>query len=279
MIGEILGAIGGVKSVFGGKDGTGAKTRKGILGQAEGARLGAQKYGFNPLTLLGASSPLAASGPPPLASWEFLSEAVTGIEKEMNGEADIERKERELQHDIARVKLDALRGGAAVAYNSAADEVGERSPLGGRAVTLSQSPMRLRSGATDRLSDPVVLTPGNSGGYAVPDERFDRGAGVFAGGKRVEPAPGWSPASVIENEYGDVGSWFYGLGKMSADVLHTLDQNIGARDKGDDQTKWSAYKLRNTYGKSPDGFNPDGLPYWKYGDVISFTPPNQLKVR
>lgn len=36
------------------------QSREGILGQAEGARQAADKYGFNPLTLLGVSSPLPA---------------------------------------------------------------------------------------------------------------------------------------------------------------------------------------------------------------------------
>lgn len=36
-------------------------SRQGILGQAQGAREAAEKYGFNPLTLLGVSSPLGPS--------------------------------------------------------------------------------------------------------------------------------------------------------------------------------------------------------------------------
>lgn len=64
MLGAILGAgasiLGGVLSKP--KRQSAAKnSRDSILGQAEGARLAAEKYGFNPLTLLGVSSAVGPS--------------------------------------------------------------------------------------------------------------------------------------------------------------------------------------------------------------------------
>lgn len=51
---SLLGGLFGKKKVPDAR----AESRGGILGQAEGAREAAKLYGFNPLTLLGASSPL-----------------------------------------------------------------------------------------------------------------------------------------------------------------------------------------------------------------------------
>ena len=74
-LGGLLGGLGGL---FGKKgDSAYKQTRDAMIGQAETARVAGEKYGFNPLTLLGASSPLGSNrgdGAPPLArSWRHGS--------------------------------------------------------------------------------------------------------------------------------------------------------------------------------------------------------------
>jgi len=65
MIPALIGAAGSLLGGLFNKSPSAYKqSRQGILGQAAGAREAAAQYGFNPLTLLGVSSPIgAASGP------------------------------------------------------------------------------------------------------------------------------------------------------------------------------------------------------------------------
>lgn len=51
------------------------QTRQGVLGQAAGAREASEQYGFNPLTLLGVSSPLGMGSSPMMGS--AISDAFT----------------------------------------------------------------------------------------------------------------------------------------------------------------------------------------------------------
>ncbi len=103
-------------------------------------------------------------------------------------------------------------------------------------------------GADPRLADPVVLLDGASGGIAVPDDRLDRGAGFYIAGQRIEPAPGWSPSNVAENEYGDIGQAFYGLGKMVADISYTRSLRPG-------QTRGVPLSMRDGI-EMPPGYEP-----------------------
>lgn len=87
-----------------------------------------------------------------------------------------------------------------------------------------------RADTSDPLRDPVQLVDGVGGGVAVPDARLDRGSGAYFAGERIESAPGWSPANVAENEWGDVGQALYGLGKMGSDVVFTIAERKRKRD-------------------------------------------------
>ena len=77
----------------------------------------------------------------------------------------------------------------------------------------------------------AVATVGGSAAFAddpalhvaIPDPVLDVGSGVYIGGKEVKSRPGWSPASVWENEYGDVGQAIYGLAKVGVDAAYNAD--------------------------------------------------------
>lgn len=204
--------------------------RQKYLAMSEGAR----NAGFNPLTVLqagGANTGFTASagGPPPLASAEILSGGLRDLNDELSGENDRRRAANQLEQELAQVKLDTMR--AALAGPSAADAVGlGPSTVGRRAATVAQRnvvPAGGQSGSDIRLADPVALLDGSAGGIAVPDGRLDRGTGSYVAGRRLDAAPGWSPASVIEEEYGDVGSWVYGGAKFLADANHTFNRGPG----------------------------------------------------
>lgn len=77
----------------------------------------------------------------------------------------------------------------------------------------------------------AVATVGGSAAFAddpalhvaIPDPVLDVGSGSYIGGKEFKSRPGWSPASVWENEYGDVGQAIYGLVKLGADASYNAD--------------------------------------------------------
>lgn len=236
--------LSGIKGLFGGGSSPikQMKTqlsyeRQKYAAMAEGAR----NAGFNPLTVLqngGANTGFTASagGPPPLASAEILAGGLRDLNDELSGENDRRRAANQLEYDLGKLKLETMRGELA----AAADRVGSGpSTFGRRAATVAQSNVRTSVGASNagdsRLSDPVPLLDGPAGGVAVPDDRLDRGTGYYIGKTYIKSAPGWSPANVLENDIGDIGSSAYGLAKVLADVRHTFgpqsNMNYGSRLK------------------------------------------------
>lgn len=143
-IGSVLSGIGAVGGLFGKKAPNAADN---IDLQALGARRAAEKYGFNPLTLLQYGQPggslATAGGPPPLASLEFLGEIVSDFDPEVKADKERQRQADQLNLDLARLKLEQARSGVVIAPQSAVQSVGQGpSPLGRRAVTvLSRSVM------------------------------------------------------------------------------------------------------------------------------------------
>lgn len=224
-IGAILGGVGGL---FGGKT---PKPSANIVSQAKGARDAARRFGFSPLTMLQYGQPggvAGGGGGAPLASIQMIVDGLAGVDDEMSGDAARRRAADQLNLDLAQLKLDQARSGVvAVTPQYAADGIPGGMTFGRRPTTVTQSnggPRGATGGAagseTDRLNDPVDLPDGDTGGVGVPAPRLDRGAGGYALGLRWDSAPGWSPAQVIEDEYGDVASWGYGLAKSVADVGH-----------------------------------------------------------
>lgn len=142
MFGLLSGAVGvatGLKGLFGKKKKDPTPTDN-ILSQAKGAREAADKYGFNPLTMLQYGQPGGAMGgggsAPPLASIQAITDGLRGIDDITSGDAERRRKAEELQNDLLRVQLDQARSGV-VAVGPGADSVGNGpSPLGRRAAVL-----------------------------------------------------------------------------------------------------------------------------------------------
>lgn len=258
--------LSGVKGLFGGGSSPTKQMktqlsydRQKYLAMSEGAR----NAGFNPLTVLqagGANTGFTASagGAPPLASAEILSDGLRDLNDELSGENERRRIANQLEQDLAKVKLDTMR--AALAGPSAADAVGlGPSTFGRRAATVVQSNVRTTGAenATDpRLSHSVVLPDGKSGGVGLPDSRLDRGTGSFVEGSYFQSRPGWSPASVIEEEYGDVGSALYGFGKLGADIYH----NVFVRPNPDEE-KHPKRPSVEPYGP-PEERNPWKRMWW-----------------
>lgn len=142
VVSSVLGALSAAKGL---RDKPKERSpRDNLLSQARGAREAAEKYGFNPLTMLqygqtGASTGLMG-GTPPLASAEALTGNLAALDRELSGDADRERAEKQLELELARVKLDQLKAGAGLVQRTehAADRVGRGpSPMGRRAATVA----------------------------------------------------------------------------------------------------------------------------------------------
>lgn len=179
----------------------------------------AEAAGFNPLTAL-TSAPGQV-----VQSQNYMGSAIAdagllladGMAKKAEQEGEITRLREQNQKLAEKVQNLTLRPRIGGIYAATESTPSLRQALGGKDVLV------------DRLHDPVALEAGGSGGIAVPDPRLDRGTGFYINGHRLEAAPGWSPASVAEDEYGDVGQAFYGIGKFFADATytHSLHRNPG----------------------------------------------------
>lgn len=223
MFGQILGAVAGplVGALFGNKGRGGPSPSDNVNSLAKGAREAAEKYGFNPLTLLQAGSGAASLGgsAPALSSGAYISEAISrGVDTYFNVKQERADQEAEAIRS-ATEHMERVRGQQA------------RDPL-----------QRFGYALTDVA--PVPVAKANGGGVAptyplgvdipVPDPLLNRGTGLFIGGHQWKPAPGWSTGQSFEDEYGDTPlSWPYAAAKMGADVKYNLPALGGFGDYGD----------------------------------------------
>lgn len=181
MISGGLSIISGIKGLFGKKKDT--SPRANMLSQAAGAREAAEKYGFNPLTMLQygqTGAGLADSSVPPLASIELIREGLSGFDPRAREEAERQRQADILNLDLARLKLEQARSGVIVGPMGATDSVGRGpSPLGRRAAMAvpggsisgagnARYPVRLHSGGADG-----VRVGGDSRRVAASDGKPD----------------------------------------------------------------------------------------------------------
>lgn len=236
-----FGLLSGIGSVLGGLGGLFGKKamgpRKNIISQAKGARQAAELTGFNPLTLLQYGQPGGAmgggGGAAPLASVSMITDGLKDIDDVTSGDAARRRAADQLNLDLAQLKLDQARSGVmAVAPQMAVNGISGPSPLGVRPVRVATSHGGdlVGSGATAQgrrngpFSSANLGLPDDSDPVAIPDDRLDRGTGIYVEGLHWKPAPGWSPASAIEDEYGDseVISTLYGLAKGHADLRYNV---------------------------------------------------------
>lgn len=227
-IGSVLGGLGGL---FGKKQKNAqVTTAQGILGQAQGSREAADRYGFNPLTLLANSSPMMgeSGGPSPLASIQMITDGLKDVDDITSGDAARRRAADQLNLDLAALKLDQARSGVvATVPQYAVSGIGPGpSPLGVRPVGVYPSNGQ-RFGAKNgqALFSASQGDLGDSQGRlrTVPVDRSGNDATRYSvGGFKLEPNPNWSDAEFIEQRHGDAASWLYGLGTIGADLSYNL---------------------------------------------------------
>lgn len=104
--------------MFGGKpESTNEATRAGIFGQAQGAREAGARYGFNPLTLLGVSSPIAGGSPDGSMMGQAIANAGLALADGITNSAQAKayREALEEQNKELRKELDSATLRPAVA--------------------------------------------------------------------------------------------------------------------------------------------------------------------
>lgn len=207
-------------------------------------RARAEKAGFNPLLFAGPGVGLQTSAPQAVGG-NYLGAAIADAGM-MAADA--------LARQPARQKLNQFQA-ENQKLKQQVQSLTLRPKVGGlyadRVVTPSIKTAVGRSGKSDaktgldpRIADPVNLADGGDGGIAVPEPRLDRGAGIFLGGNYWESAPGWSTGQTIEDEYGDVASWAYGIGKIAADTGHNARRFTNAMGWSDPNT-WGGFKPKS----------------------------------
>lgn len=169
-IGSVLGGLGGL---FGSRQKSPkVDIRKNMHDQARGAREAGAKYGFNPLTMLGASGAVAgvaqgsAGSPPPLASIAAITGGLEDIQQARSGDKEREDAFLEAQTDLLRIQAEQLRAGVAapaVQAPIAANSVGNGPAAFGRQAVVA-SPVRGDPAAAapkgTAFNAPNPLTPG-----------------------------------------------------------------------------------------------------------------------
>lgn len=199
-------------------------SREAILGQAAGARQASEKYGFNPLTLLGASS---AVGPSYTTSENYMGNAIADAgmiladhisgKKEAGQITQLKEQNEKLRKQIQDQTLRPKVGGIYARREAVATTAQALGRKNGRSETAYEKPNK---------DHPLVHGLGD---VADPDPTIDRGAGFFAGGGWFQPAPGWSPGQRFEDEYGDTPlSWPYAAAKLAADTGYNLRRGVHA---------------------------------------------------
>lgn len=169
-IGSILGGLGGL---FGSKKPKKVDIADNIRDQAWGARQAADKFGFNPLTMLQYGNPAGAGfvpqgGTPPLASIAAITGGLADINDVTSGDKARRDAAEELQNDLLRVQIDKLRSGVVA------------SPVAATAVqSVSPIPSPLGRRADVQATRTTAAAPA----------KFSQGENIFAPGRKEDIAP------------------------------------------------------------------------------------------
>lgn len=197
-VGSIVGGIG---SLFG--KGKTSDPRSNIHSAAKGAREAAEKYGFNPLTLLqnGAAGfgGTTQGSAPPLASIDIITGGLRDINDVVSGDAERRRQADILKMELAKLEMEKLRAGiVAVGQSGGAASVGGGAPTVGRSARAS----------SNLASPQVVSNP-------------DRTSIQLFGGD-VDPYMGMSDAEEYEKRYGEIGGAAFGIANLATDGIKNL---------------------------------------------------------
>lgn len=156
--------IGGIGSIFGKKKDKIYKNDAAIMDSARGARQASAEFGFNPLTLLGATGgagAVASGGSSPLASLSIIGDVMQANDPQKKADEERQRKREELDLELAQIKLDQARSGVIIGPQQAASSIGGRPALG-------NSTTRIATAGAVRTSQFPMARPSFEGAGTIP---------------------------------------------------------------------------------------------------------------
>lgn len=211
VLGQLTGVAGGLLGLKKKKDPTPASN---LLSQAQGAREAADRYGFNPLTMLQfgqTGGAMSGGGAPPLASIDFLTNSLKGLDDELSGAAGRRREAEQLDLDLAKIKLEAAQTALVLDKLNASDAVGgSRSPLGNRAARVQQG-----AGTAFASRSGMSFDADGSARVGSPNP-------LVVAGVPIEKDLRYSDEADIEDRHGDFVGALYGLPVALADADATF---------------------------------------------------------
>jgi hypothetical protein len=125
----ILGGMQLLGGLFG-KKSSGPSPADNLVEQARGARVAAERYGFNPMTMMQygqTGGAMGGGGAPPLASTELLMGGLADIGDVLSGAQAQRVAANKLQTELGQIKLDQLRASAATKIGAGSSPLGRRS--------------------------------------------------------------------------------------------------------------------------------------------------------
>lgn len=105
----------------------------------------------------------------------------------------------------------------------------------GRAISAMQTPQERLADAlkvenmglqNELLKTQIASHVGTGPGLPSWTGPLQQNDPMVIAGHRIIGNPGWSPASVVQNNWGEGSEWLYGLLKVPADIDYTLGQRI-----------------------------------------------------
>lgn len=207
-VASALSAVSGVAGLFGSK--SKSRTLADNIGDLAGqTRIEAERWGWNPLTLLQAASGVSAGGGETSGAsfGQRLADSATAVldRKAREEQAQLENERLKLENDKLKKEAEnaTLRPSVPGIYQdngSLAGAVGARGLSGGGFAAIPGS------GGLDAAGNPLTA-------YVV-------------GGNVVQPNASLSDAEIMETRIGDVGSSVYGLGVAAADTWQAVKPRL-----------------------------------------------------
>lgn len=166
-------------------------------------RESAEKAGFNPLTALRAGVSGMPNPTPALASGAFVSQA-------LNTASDTYFNQRQQQRDVERDALEKSLMRQELSNMQLQGKAFEKSMQFGYAIPQSNN-----YSGVDRVQASPALS-------ATDGPRSISGDALRVANVDVVKNEAFSDAQSIEDRYGDVASWIYGMGAVAGDAFSTV---------------------------------------------------------
>lgn len=173
-------------------------------------RNAAQRAGFNPLTVLrsGTAGAYADAGYAPALTSNAFTNMFNDMRETDARISNMKAQERNMAHGQQMDKLNYELRKAEYQFNQG---------LASKALTdkLTEYEEMPKGLDPSKVQGNPVMPPDS----AIPKETVEQFPPQFLGNS-IHPS-NMSATAVVEEQYGDVASWFYGIGKGVADVVNT----------------------------------------------------------